>query len=205
MTRMLRNLILVAAITLAMTSFAAAADPVGDAHADDHGKPSLIGPPSAGIIPAATTLIIFLCLLVVLGKYAWKPIASGLKAREDKIRADIAEAEAARARAEATLKEYNTKLASAESSIREMLAKASADGEKLATSIRMKAQEEAEEIKERANRDIEAARDNALREIYERTAELATNVAEKIIRKNLNPADQQELVRQSLDQLQAVK
>lgn len=173
--------------------------------AGDHGKPSLFAKPAAGIIPAVTTLVVFVCLMLVLGKFAWGPIASGLKAREDKIRNDINEAEAARVKAEATLKEYSAKLAAAEDRIREMLGNATVEGEKLATSIRMKGQAEAEEIKERANKDIEAARDAALREIYERTADLATSVAERIIRRNLNPADQQDLVRQSLEQLKAVE
>jgi F-type H+-transporting ATPase subunit b len=141
----------------------------------------------------------------VLYPTAWKQVLAGLKAREQKIRSDIAEAEAARVKADATLKEYSAKLATAEDNIRAMLAKAGADAEALSTNIRMKAQAESEEIKERATREIEASRDAALREIYEKTADLATNVAEKIIRRNLNAADQQDLVRQSLDQLQNVK
>ena len=156
-------------------------------------------------LEALWVVIIFVVLLAVLYPTAWKSVLAGLKAREQRIRNDIAEAEAARAKAEATLKEFNTQLATAEQRTRDMLAKATIDGEKLATSIRMNAQAEAEEIKERANREIEAARDAALREIYEKTAELATSVAEKIIRRNLNASDQQDLVRQSLDQLQAVK
>ena len=150
-------------------------------------------------------MIIFAVLLAVLYPTAWKSVLAGLKAREQRIRNDIAEAEASRAKAEATLREFNTQLATAEQRTRDMLAKATVDGEKLATSIRMNAQAEAEEIKERANREIEATRDAALREIYEKTADLATSVAEKIIRRNLNANDQQDLVRQSLDQLQAVK
>jgi len=171
--------------------------------AEAHGDPALIGGPKTGLITAATTLIIFLLLLTVLGKFAWGPIASGLKAREDKIRKDIADAEAARARAEATLREYNTKLADAEGRTREILAKATADAERLATSIRMQAQQEAEEAKERAMKDIDAARKDAVREVYEQTAVLATNVAEKILRRSLNAQDQRDLVDQSLNQLQA--
>src|SRR5205085_388944 len=106
--------------------------------------------------------------------FAWGPIASGLKAREDKIRKDIADAEAARAKAEATLKEYSAQLATAEARIRDMMAKASADAEKLSTSLRMQAQQEAEEIKERSTRDIEAARKAALNDIYSQAAELST-------------------------------
>jgi len=150
-------------------------------------------------------VIIFVVMLAILYPTAWKNVLAGLKQREQRIRNDIAEAEAARARAEATLREYNARLAAAEDEIRQMLANATLEGEKLATTIRMKAQSEAEEIKERANKEIEAARDAALREIYERAAELATSIAEKILRRNLNPADQQELVRQSLEQLQTIR
>jgi F-type H+-transporting ATPase subunit b len=150
-------------------------------------------------------VIIFVVLLIVLYPTAWKSVLAGLKAREQRIRNDIAEAEAAHAKAEATLNQYNAQLAAAEERVRQMITQAVADGEKLATSIRMKAQSESEEIKERAQKDIEAARDAALREIYEKTAELATSVAEKIIRRNLNAADQQQLVRESLEQLQTVK
>lgn len=157
------------------------------------------------LTPAIWTLVIFIAMLVILYPTAWKNVLAGLKKREEGIRTDIAQAETARAKAEATLKEYNVKLAAAEDSIREMLNKATADGEKLATSIRMKAQAEAEEIKDRATKDIEASKDAAIRDFREYAADIATNVAEKIIRRNLNAADQAELVRQSLDQLQTVK
>lgn len=156
-------------------------------------------------LSALWVVIIFVVMLAILYPTAWKQVLAGLKAREQRIRTDIAEAEAARAKAEQTLREYTARLAAAEEQIRQMLSRAAADGQQLATSIRMKAQQEAEEIKERANRDIEAARDAAVREIYEKTAELATSVAEKILRRSLNPADQQELVRRSLEQLQEIR
>ena len=60
---------------------------------------------------AVWTLIIFLILLGILYKGAWKNVLAGLKGREERIRNDIAQAEAARAKAEATLKEYNAQLA----------------------------------------------------------------------------------------------
>jgi F-type H+-transporting ATPase subunit b len=155
--------------------------------------------------PALWTLVIFVILLAILYPVAWKPVLAGLKAREQRIRSDIAEAEATRQRAEATLKEYNGQLAAAEARVRDMLGKAQTDGERLATSIRMQAQQEAEEAKERATRDIDAAKDAAIREVHEQTAELATSIAGKILRRNLNPDDQRELVKQSLEQLQTVK
>ena len=149
-------------------------------------------------------LIIFILLVVILYRTAWKNVLAGLKGREARIRNDIAQAEAARSKAEATLKDYNTQLATAEHRVRDILSKATTDAEQLATSIRARAQQEAEEIKDRATKEIEAARDQALTEIYQQTAELATKVAEKILRRNLNADDQRDLVNQSLSELQNV-
>jgi F-type H+-transporting ATPase subunit b len=177
-----------------------------DAHGEDHAKPPLLPDlhDSQTYYSALWVVIIFVVLLAVLYPTAWKNILAGLKAREDRIRKDIADAEAARARAEATLKDYTAQLATAEAKVREMIAKAGAEGERVAAGIRTHAQQEAEEIKERAARDIEAAKNSAIGEIYSKTADLATNIAEKILRKNLNADDQRELVNRSLEQLQGL-
>ena len=170
----------------------------------EHHDPALIGGFSEGLVVAITTLIVFAVLMAVLGKYAWGPIATGLKAREDRIRKDIADAEAARARAEATLKEYSARLATAEQQVRDMIAKATAEGETVAAGIRTRAQQEAEETRERALRDIDAARDQAVSQVHEQAAVLATSVAEKILRRNLNADDQRDLVAQSLSELPTI-
>jgi F-type H+-transporting ATPase subunit b len=174
----------------------------GAGHGDEATSP--VYQPAQGIITGVATIVIFILLVAVLGKYAWGPILAGLKAREEKIRKDIAAAEEARARAEATLRQYNDQLATAEQKVRDLLTKATADAEKLAGSIRTRGQQEAEEIKERAMRDIDAAREQALSEIYQQTADLATRVAEKILRRNLNADDQRTLVNESLQELQTV-
>ena len=135
---------------------------------------------------------------------AWKNVLAGLKAREERIRKDIADAEAARVRAESTLREYNTQLAAAESRVRDMLAKATAEGETIANGIRARAQQEAEDTKTRALRDIEVARGQAVAELHQQAAVLATTVAEKILRRNLNPEDQRDLVDRSLAEISSV-
>jgi F-type H+-transporting ATPase subunit b len=178
-----------------------------DAHGE-HGAPLL---PATGeefqeyfLGPAIWTLVIFVIMLAILYPTAWKNVLAGLKKREERIRKDIADAEAARLRSEATLKEYNNQLAAAEARGREILNKAAADAEALAASIRSRAQTESEEIKDRATKDIEAARALAVSDIQRQAAELATLVAEKILRRSLNASDQEDLVRQSLDQMHTV-
>src|SRR3954451_23401665 len=178
--------------------------------AAEHGEAPLL--PATGeqakeyfLAPAIWTIVIFTIMLAILYPTAWKNVLAGLKKREQRIRQDIADAEASRAKAEATLREYNNQLAAAEGRVREMLTKAQTDGEKLATNIRMQAQKEAKEAKDRATRDIKASKNAALVEIRRETAELATSIASKILRRNLNPDDQRDLVRESLVQLQTIK
>ncbi len=156
-------------------------------------------------VSALWILGIFLVLVIVLYKTAWKNVLAGLKAREERIRGDIASAEAARAKAEAALAEYNKQLATAEDKVKQILSQAAVDGEKIASGIRMRAQSEAEEIKERAIADIESSREQALAQIYEQAATLSTSIASKILRRNLNPDDQRELVNQSLAEMQSIR
>jgi F-type H+-transporting ATPase subunit b len=153
---------------------------------------------------AIWVLVIFIVLLVVLYPTAWKNVLAGLKAREQRIRQSIADAESARAKAEETLREYNTRLATAEQQVRDIIDKGSRDAEQIANGIRARAQEESQRAKEQATRDIEAARNQAIAQIYDEAATLSTNIAEKILRRNLNPDDQRDLVAESLNQLQKV-
>jgi F-type H+-transporting ATPase subunit b len=197
--RMLALLFGVAAVALATAPVLAAEGPEGGE------ATSPLYTVNQGLITGLATIIIFVLLVAILGKYAWGPILSGLKAREEKIRKDIADADAARAKAEAVLREYNAQLATAEQKVRDMIAKATTDAEQLAASIRARAQQESEETKERAMRDIENAREQALAEIYAQTAELSTRIAEKILKRNINADDQRGLVNQSLQELEAVR
>jgi F-type H+-transporting ATPase subunit b len=210
---MLRRILLLALMTLALPLAASRARAADDAHhaagtAADHAEHT------GSLLPdlqdkqtyysALWVLIIFVILLAILYPTAWKNILIGLKKREERIRGDIAEAEASRVKAEATLKQYNEQLAAAEARVRDMLSKATTDGERLATQIRMKAQQEAEEIKERSARDLESAKNAAIREVHEATVDLSTRIAEKILKRNLNADDQRDLVRSSLEQLSSV-
>ncbi len=172
------------------------------AHDDGHRQHEVIGFDKA---TALWVVIIFVILLIVLYPTAWKQVLAGLKAREQRIRQDIADAEAARAQAEATLRQYNAQLAAAEAKVRQILADAAAQGERIAADLRLKAQQDAEQIQQRAAREIDAARRQALREIYEKAAELSTSIAARILRRSISVEDQRDLVRESLQQLQSLK
>ena len=184
-------------LTLVLPAAALAAEAEGD----HGGEISVIPEWQTAFIPALFTLIVFSALVAILGKYAWGPIAKGLEERENKIRRDIEEAEHQRAEAEAKQREYAAQLAGAEAKVRELMAKAQKDAEGLSQRIKMDAQGEAESIRDRATRDIETARTNAVGDVRREAAELATLVAEKILRREITAEDRQQMLDESLTQI----
>src|SRR5438876_241651 len=65
------------------------------------------------------------------------------------------------------------------------------------------AQEHGGETQEldRAKREINVAKDTALKELYERSADLAIAMAGNVLRRELTPRDQEQLVQEALTQL----
>jgi F-type H+-transporting ATPase subunit b len=168
----------------------------------EHAKPPLL---SADPGAAIWTLILFVLLVVVLGKFVWPPILQGLQAREDKIRGDIEGAEAANRKAQQTLADFERKLAEAHAEARKLIDQARLDAE--AVRGRLAAQTEAEiaRMRESAKKEIKGARDQAVQELYAKASELSVAVAEKILQRQITDADTQALVDRSLKELDQLK
>jgi F-type H+-transporting ATPase subunit b len=134
----------------------------------------------------AMSIAVFVVLLLVLSKFAWRPILSGLKAREATIQKAVDDAQAASEKAQAVMREYEGKLATAADEARSILEEGRRDAVTLKASIEADARKTAEETTARAVRDIEQARATAWDSLVRDTAKLATDAAAKIIRKNLD-------------------
>lgn len=147
------------------------------------------------------TILIFLCLLAILGRTAWKPIMIGLKSREDAIRDSIEAAKKAREEAERTTRELETRMAEAQRQAASQLQQAKADALKIADTIRAQAEAEGAALKDRTLREIDAAKQQAVSEINAHAAELGTAVARKILQRNVTADDQQRLVEESLTEM----
>ena len=184
------------AAAMALSASSARAAEGGDA-----GQPGLL---SFNVGASIWVLISFVILLVILKKAAWGNVLASLKGREDRIRNDIRAGEEARAKAEALLKEHAAKIAGAEQQVRDLIAKATIDAEKIATNIKTQAQADGEAQIQKARTEIQNAQRDAIRQVYEKAADLATEVASKIIRRELRPEDQVDLVNQTLGQLEAL-
>lgn len=160
------------------------------------------GSPFAGDIGNALwTLVVFIAVVLVLGKYAWGPILRSMQDREDFIRDSLAQAKSDRQAAEARLLEYNDKLAEAHGEVAEIIEEARRDANVLKQRIEEEARGEADKIIQRARREVGIARDGAIKEIYSVTARLATEVASRIVGRELKAQDQERLIQESLDEL----
>lgn len=150
---------------------------------------------------ALWTLVIFAVVIFVLGKFAWRPILDGLTAREKFIRTALEDAQRDRVEAEARLKEYVDKLNAARSEATAIVDEARRDADVVKRRIEEDASAEAAKIVERAKREIGLARETAVKELYSLSAKLTTDLAGKILRREINPRDHERLIRDSIDKL----
>lgn len=147
------------------------------------------------------TVVILLVVYWVLKRWAWGPLLDSLQSREKFIEDSLEQATADRDAARALLQEYEEKLATARDEVEEMLDEARRDAEALRQREEERARQEAEQILERARREIGIATDTAVKELYERAAELATSAAGKILDRELSAADHEKLVAEAIDAL----
>lgn len=150
---------------------------------------------------AIWTFVVFMCLLAVLGKFAWGPIMEGLEKREQSIAAMIDEAKRGQEQAAEQLKLYEAKLAAAGEEARDLITQAKKDAEVAKDRIMSEAQAAADRQRERAIEDIQAAKNVALQEITEKSVNLAVDLAGRIVRQQLNAEDHSQLIREAMDQL----
>lgn len=150
--------------------------------------------PAFGLIFWQT--LIFLSVLFVLGKFAWKPILGALQAREDSI--DEALKSAARAKEEmADLKADNEKLlAEAKLERDKMLQAASKIAEEMKDQAKSDAKVVGEKMIDEARASIESEKNDAIQQIKDQVAELSIQITEKLLKKNLSDdKSQQELIK----------
>jgi F-type H+-transporting ATPase subunit b len=150
---------------------------------------------------AIYTFVVFLLLVLILTKTAWRPIVAALDAREKHIHNEIAEAERANAEAKRILAEHEKKMAEVQNEVRAILDEARRDAQHTQQEIMKQAQSEAHATRDRAVREIEQARDQALQELFHRAADAATEMAAQIVHRSLNPQDHRDLVAKAMKEL----
>lgn len=130
--------------------------------------------------------VIFLVLLFLLSRVAWKPIMGALKAREGSIKDALDAAENAKEEM-AKLQADNQKLLQEARAERDKLLKEATDiANKIKEEAKTDASKQAEKIITDAKKAIEVEKNAALAQVTTKVAELSLDIAEKVLRKNLS-------------------
>jgi F-type H+-transporting ATPase subunit b len=147
----------------------------------------------------------FAVLLIVLVKVLSKPIANGLRARQQSIKEQFVDLEERKTEADNAYQTYEEKLASIEQEISEIIQSAVAQGETEKERIIDEANRAAEDIKRQAEMAIQHELAEAKLQLREDVANQAVVMAEELIRKNLQETDQVKLIEDYLAKVGTVQ
>lgn len=163
------------------------------------GAPVDLLAPSTGVM--AWTLIIFLLLLFVLSKFAFKPLFAAVEAREQALSDAIEGAKRDRAETEAALAQQRVQLEAARSEAQQIVADSRATAEKMRSDLLAQTKQQQEEMIEQARRAIEGEKAAAIADLRKEAVDLAIAGASRVIEQNLDSAGNRKIVESFLASL----
>ena len=140
-------------------------------------------------------------MVLVLGKFAWGPLLDGLQKREQFIRDSLRDAKRDRDEAAERLEELTAKLNAARAEASEIVDEGRRDAEVVRQKIEEDSRKAAQEMVDRARQEIDLAKQEAIRELYRSSASLATDIAARIVGRELTAKDHERLLQESIDKL----
>ena len=149
--------------------------------------------PELGLIFWQT--LIFLLLLALLAKFAWKPILGSLHEREQGIEDALNQAKQAQAEMQSMKADNEKLLADARRERDQMLKEGQAIAASIVEQAKTTATEEAARVTQQAREAIQQEKNQALAEVRNTAAQLSVDIAERLLRRELaDPTAQQKLV-----------
>ncbi len=146
-------------------------------------------------------IIIFILLLVILGRWAWRPLINQLQRREMQIAEKVEKAAIREHEAQDLLKHYKNRLDRADQESQELLAKSHQQAIEQREQLIQQARREANKSVITAKQEIDEAKLEALGELSRQSASMAVDIAAKVLGKALKPQQHQELLEESLEQI----
>ncbi len=139
-------------------------------------------------------LVMFGIVLLILKKFAWKPILKALSDRETSIRDALLSADTAKKEMEKLKADNEVIMAEARAEKEKIVQEARQIREKLISEAKNEATEEAKKILKSARKDIENEKVSAIAEVKNKVAELSIEIAEKILREKLADTREQKSI-----------
>ena len=140
------------------------------------------------------TLVIFVVLMFVLTRFAFKPLTAAVEAREQRLEAAIRQADEDRKKAAELLEQQTKALDASRVEAQRLLAEARLTGDKLRNEMLEQTKHQQHELLERARAEIDEARKRAIADLRREAVELALAGASKVIERNLDDQTNRRLV-----------
>ena len=150
---------------------------------------------------ALFTLINTVTLFLVLKKFLWAPVMKMIEDRQKEIDSMYAEADGAKTKARQVQAEYEQKLADAQKTGERIVKEATMRGQSRQEEIIRAANAEADAIRKNAEADITREKKKAMNDAKTEIADIALDIAGKVVGRALNAQDQKELVDGFIEQL----
>jgi F-type H+-transporting ATPase subunit b len=142
----------------------------------------------------ATQTVAFILLVLVLNRFAFKPILGMIDQRQAEVVATQEQLAADRAASQAARADYEQRLRNIEAEAREHIQQAVKEAQVLRDQIATEARAQGEALVARAQEEIEREKRKAVIELRTEMAELAVAAASKIIGRTIDPQAQRELL-----------
>lgn len=140
--------------------------------------------PDIGLVVWST--ISFLLLLVLLKKFAWKPIVESIDERNNSIKDSLAQAEKARAEMAQLVAHNEEVLKEAKEERNNILREANKVKEQIIADAKTRAQAETTKMMDDVREEVAIQKQAVMTEMKNAAAALAVEIAEKVISKDLN-------------------
>ena len=149
-----------------------------------------------------THIIGFLITVWLLKKFAWKPLLGMIEERRQKIIDEFQEIEDGKGEVEKLKLEYEDKLKNIDTERRQKITEAVTQANKMASDIKISAQEEARGIISRTTEQLERDVAKAKVQLKEDMVNITLRATEKILREKLDEKKERELIGRFIDNVE---
>jgi F-type H+-transporting ATPase subunit b len=149
------------------------------------------------------TIVTFVLLVLLLAKFAWRPLLEALERRQEAIRKSLDEARQAKQELGRLHEESARILAQARAEADAIISRTRADAVRAGEELKQKARADAENIVKHAEREIQLETSRALQKVRQEAVDISIDIASKIIQRNLSREDNERLIAETLQEIQA--
>ncbi len=150
---------------------------------------------------AVVALLVFAGVLFILGRFAWKPVIAQLKRREEEIVDRLRDSERREREAQELEASHRARLDRAEAEAKQILAKSLEEAAQAREEMLAAARDQGAKTIKGAKAEIEQFKETALADLQQAMAGLAVDIAGEIIREELSPDKQHDLIEASLERI----